>query len=263
MREYFQNKKIWITGASSGIGRALAEELSRLGSYVILSSRNQNSLTSIKSQLSHPEKCEIHALDMEDEPGIDNTCKTVLEKHEIDIFILNAGISQRANAHETSSETERRIMQTNFFGGVRMSKSILKQMKTNAKGHFIIMSSVTGKIGVPGRSSYAASKHALIGYFDSLRAEEEDNGIFVTTVCPGYIHTNISQNALKANGKPQLTKDQKSADGMPVNIFVNKLLKAVSRKKKEVIIGGKETLGIYLRRINPNLLFKVVKNIKT
>ncbi len=258
---YFQNKNIWITGASSGIGRAFAIQLSALGAFVILSSRNTEKLKQVQSELQHPIKSFIFAIDMEDEKSIAEASKKILDQYEVDILIHGAGISQRSSCLETSFETEDKIMKTNFQGVTRLTKPVLNSMSQRRKGHFVILSSVSGKIGTPFRSSYAASKHALHGYFDSLRAEESDNGISVTIICPGYINTNISQNALLGDGSPHVKKDANSENGMNVDLFVKKALKAISQKKSEVNIGGKEIFGIILKRFLPNILNRIVKNI--
>lgn len=257
--DYFRGKKIWITGASSGIGRALTLLLSASGASIILSSRNSDTLKEVASACDNPDSTYINPLDTSSIKDIDQVCSMVLKDHFVDILILNAGISQRAFALDTEFETEERIMNTNFRGVSRMAKHVLRQMVSRNSGHIVIMSSVTGKIGVPGRSSYAASKHALHGYFDSVRAEVFKHNIKVTIICPGYIHTSISQNALLGDGSAHVKKDENSANGMKVEVFTRKALKAIAKQREEVYIGSKEILGIYIKRFYPKLLRTIMQ----
>jgi short-subunit dehydrogenase len=259
---YYRNKTVLITGGSSGIGESFAKNLSLLGAHVIISARREDELLRVQSQLAFPANSNVCVMDMTNEDQIDLVCNQILSQHKIDIVILNAGISQRSIVLKTSFKVEERIMQTNFFGLTRVAKHLLPQMIERGKGHFVVMSSVTGKIGVPGRSSYAASKHALHGYFDSLRAEVSDLGLFVSIICPGYVFTSISENALMADGSPQNKIDKNSKTGMQVDDFVKKALKGIAKKKQEMLIGGKETLGVTIKRFFPGLLNNIVKKVK-
>lgn len=260
--DYFKNKTVLITGASSGIGACFAKKLSHLGAYVILTARRENELLRIQSELSDPTKSKVFVMDMLNKDEIDRVSMEIMKDHQIDLVFLNAGISQRSSVLNTTFETEVKIMQTNYLGLTRLAKHVLPQMLDQQAGHYIVISSVAGKIGVPGRSSYAASKHALHGYFDSLRAEVTDRGLFVTIICPGYVHTNISANALLSDGRPQNKIDQNSKNGMAVDVFVNKALKGVAKKKQELLIGGKETFGVLIKRAFPSLLNRIVKKVK-
>ncbi|GLR19633.1 SDR family oxidoreductase [Portibacter lacus] len=259
--KYFQDKTIWITGASSGIGEGFARALSEAGAYVILSSRREKVLQEIQSQLAFPNRSKVVTIDMEDNNSIDAACEMINNEFQIDMVILNAGISQRSRILDTEFQTEQRIMQTNFIGAARLTKLILPKMVEKQKGHFVVLSSVTGKIGVPTRSMYSASKHALHGYFDSLRAELTDSGIFVTILCPGYVYTNISKNAVLGDGAPQNSIDENSKNGMLVDTFVEKALKGIAKKKQEMLIGGKETMGVVIKRFFPSLLNNIIKKV--
>ena len=259
---YFANKTIWITGASSGIGEGFAKELSSLGAYVILSARRKTELERVQNSLIHPDRSEICLLDMEDSNQIDLVSKEIQNNHQIDIVILNAGISQRSQVISTDFETEQKIMNINFHGLVRLAKQVLPEMLRKKSGHFVIMSSVAGKLGIPGRSTYSASKHALHGYFDALRAEVSNDGITVSIVCPGYIFTNISQNAVLGNGQSQNKIDDNSKNGMKVEKFISKALKGIARKEQELLIGGKEVLGVYVKRFFPRILNRIIKKVK-
>ncbi|MCL4131767.1 UNVERIFIED_CONTAM: hypothetical protein GTU68_024187 [Idotea baltica] len=200
---------------------------------------------------------------MEDSDLIDGACHQVLAEHDVDIVILNAGISQRSKVLDTELLTEQKILQTNFIGVSRLTKRILPRMVERGRGHFVVMSSVTGKIGVPTRSMYAASKHALHGYFDSLRAELCDRGINVTILCPGYVYTNISKNAVLGDGSPQNSIDDNSKNGLSVENFVSKALLGIGKQKQEMLIGGKETYGVIIKRFFPGLLNNIIKKVNT
>ncbi|MFK7937376.1 MAG: SDR family NAD(P)-dependent oxidoreductase, partial [Saprospiraceae bacterium] len=179
----------------------------------------------------------------------------------IDILVNNAGISQRARVVDTEMHVIDRVMQVNFYGAVAMTKAVLPQMIARGNGHIVVISSLVGKFGTPLRSAYAASKHALHGFFDALRAETFNQGIQVTTFCPGYIKTELSYHAMMGDGTTNNQLDKGQANGMAADVFAKKALKAISAGKKEVVIGGKETLGIYFKRFFPNWFFNYVTRI--
>lgn len=263
LESYFSGKNIWITGASSGIGESLALDLSKAGAYLILSGRNKQKLRAVSESLAHPERSRVVVVDMRSKEAIEEAVLKVGEEvGNVDVLINNAGISQRALVRDTSDEVDLAILETNLLGPIRMTKSVLPGMLNSGWGHIVVISSVTGKIGTPYRSSYAASKHGLHGFFDSLRAEESKNGIRVSLVCPGYIQTEISKNALMADGTKNGKYDQNSLSGMPVAQFSKKLLRKIAQNKAEIIIGGKETIGIYLGRYFPRVLRRILPNIK-
>lgn len=259
----FKNKVVWITGASSGIGKALAFEFSKLDAKIILSSRNEASLNEVKNSCSNPDSVKIAPLDLEDYANFKPIISDAISLFgKIDILINNGGISQRALAIETEIEVDKRFMDINYMGAMALSKGILPHFIENKSGHFVTITSVSGKLGTPKRSAYAASKHALHGFFDCLRAEVYKDNINVTLVCPGYVQTNLSHNALVGDG----TKNNKGGDGldtgMPVDVFTKKLIRAIAKRKNEVVIGGfKEVTSIYLKRFVPNLLNKVVRKV--
>lgn len=181
------------------------------------------------------------------------------------MLVNNGGISQRSGVLETSEEVEQRIMQINFTSAVTLTKAVLPQMEKNKFGNIILMSSITGKIGVPNRSTYCASKHAIIGYFDALRAELriKKSPVNIHIIMPGYVHTNISLHAVQGDGKAQGLMDKGQANGMPVEECVRKILSAVRRNKKEVLIGRKELLMAYFRRFIPSLYYSLIVKVAT
>lgn len=255
-----KNKNVWITGASSGIGEALAYEFSKAGANLILSSRSREKLEAVKAACPGPGKVWIQLMDVQDHEAIPGIAAAVLDQlGSVDVLINNAGVSQRSLASETPLEVDRRIMDINFFGAVALTKALLPSMRAQKAGHIVAISSLSGKFGVPYRTAYAASKHALHGFFDSLRLELLDDQVQVLLVCPGYIKTDISVNALQADGSKQNKMDFAQANGMEPSVLAQKIHKAMRAGKEEIYVGGREVLGIYLKRFAPSLLSRAVR----
>ena len=259
----FQNKVVWLTGASSGIGEATAFELSKQGAKVILSSRNQQKLEQVKIRCANPEQVKIVPIDLDDYSKSSKLVQEALVLFgSIDILINNGGISQRSLAIDTGMVIDERIFKTNYFGTVALTKALLPYFVARKQGHIVVVTSVVGKLGTPLRSSYAASKHALHGFFDSLRAEVHQHHIDVTLVCPGYVNTAISLNALTADGSPQNRMDNKTAKGLDPSYFAKKMLSAIRRRKQEVVIGGfLEKLSVYVKRFFPKALSAMIRKL--
>jgi short-subunit dehydrogenase len=259
----FNNKVVWITGASSGIGKALAIELSHQKATLILSSRNKAELELVKSECNTSSEVKIITLDLEDynnlQPKVDETLACF---GRVDVLVNNGGISQRSLVKDTQISVDKRIMDINYLGTVALSKAILPHFIENKNGQFVVTTSIVGKIGTPLRSSYAASKHALHGFFDSLRAENHKNNIAVTLVCPGFVNTNVSKNALIGDGSSQGKMDVATENGIHPDHFAKLMAKAIRNKKEEVYIAGaKEKLGIYTKRFFPKLLSIMIRKL--
>jgi short-subunit dehydrogenase len=251
-------KTIWITGASSGIGEALTYLLDKRNCKIILSSRNEEELQRVKTNCVNKSQVKILAIDLAEF----NSMPTLVEKAinvfgTIDILINNAGLSQRSLIAETKFEVYKKLMDINYLGTVSLTKALLPYFIENQKGHFVTVTSLMGKFGSPYRSGYCGAKHALHGFFDVLRMEHEKDGIDVTMICPGFVNTNVAKNALTADGSSQNTQDTATKNGLAVEVFAKKMIKAIERKKFEAYISGKEKMGIYLRFF-PKLLHKVV-----
>ena len=261
---FFQNKVIWITGASSGIGKALAIELASKGVQLILSSRKENELNKIKSENKlDDQQCLVLPLDLENTSSIHSlTQKIISHFGRIDVLINNGGISQRSFAKDTPLDIDRKIMEVNFFGTVAITKSVLPHMIKQNSGIIVVISSISGKFGFYLRSAYAASKHALHGFFESLRMEVEKNNVQITIVCPGKIHTDISVNAITASGQVNGKMDRSQAEGMSADECVRIILKAVENNEEEVFIGGKELRAIWIKRFFPKLFSKLIRKQK-
>lgn len=256
---YFQGKVVWLTGASSGIGKELSIQLSELGAKLILSSRKEQLLIELCQNLPGRDEHLVLPLDLAKPDEFNGLMQKVEARYgKIDLLIQNGGISQRATAAESSEEVVRRIMEVNFFGNVFLMKQVLPKLR-ESKGQVLVISSIAGKFGFFLRSSYSASKHALHGYYESLALEEEENGIAITIACPGKINTPISTNALDSKGEKHGEMDHNQETGMPVKECVAQLLRAVSNRKREVLIGNKEIKAVTLKRFFPKLFWKIIR----
>jgi len=257
----FANKVVWITGASSGIGIEMARQLASKGAKVVLSSRSEDKLVEIQKTLTNPDSHLVIQLDLEHNASFDLLAKKVIDHYgQIDFLFNNGGLSQRSNVRDTSMEVDRRIMEINYFGNIALTKAVLPYMEKQGSGHIIVISSIAGKFGFYLRSAYSASKHALHGFYESLRLEEEQFGINVTIACPGKINTAISLNALNSFGEKHGEMDHNQETGMTAKECVALLLKAVEKNKKEILIGNKEIKAVTLKRFCPKLFWKVIRN---
>ncbi len=191
----FSTSIVWITGASSGIGEATALALAKLGARLILSARRADELQRVATQTGlPPSDVLVLPMDMTDTTSLAAHVETVRQHFgRIDYVFQNAGITQRSTVADTDLAVYRRLMDVNFFGVVALTKAVLPLMLEQGSGHFVVTSSVAGKIGTKQRSGYCASKHALHGFFDAFRAENHHVGLRVTIVCPGYVQTPISE----------------------------------------------------------------------
>ena len=251
---------IWITGASSGIGEALAYELSTMGNTLILSARNKERLTEVKARCNNSAKVHILPMDLKDFNAMPSLVLQAIEATgPIDILINNAGISQRSLIADTHFDVYKKLNDINYLGTIALSKAVLPYFIAQQKGHFVTITSLMGRFGSPLRSGYCGAKHGLHGFFDVLRMEHEKDNVDVTLVCPGFIKTNVAKNALTADGSPQNVNDHATSKGMEVHIFAKKMISAVAKKKFEVNIGGKEIAGVYLKRFFPKWLHYVVQ----
>ncbi|MBT8209637.1 MAG: SDR family oxidoreductase [Eudoraea sp.] len=253
------DKIIWITGASSGIGEALALAFNATGNRVILSARSGDKLQQVALNCASPENVRILELDLSQFESMQDKVHEALGFFgRIDLLINNAGISQRSLIAETEMAVYKKLMDVNYLGTVALSKALLPHFIKNKKGHFVTVSSLMGKFGSPLRSGYCASKHALHGFFDVLRMEHEKDGVKVTLVCPGFVQTDIAKNALTADGSPQKQQDQATDSGLSPEVCAEQLIRAVEKEKYEVYIGQGEVKGVYLKRFFPKLLHRVV-----
>ncbi len=260
---FFKDKIIWITGASSGIGEYLVYALAEQGAKLIISSRKEPELERVKGNCPEGSTVMIQPLDVADFERIPQVTELILEEFGmIHILINNAGISHRDTVRNTQLDVFQKLMDVNYFGTVALTKAVLPIMKQQQFGHIVTTSSVLGKMGVPWRSGYCASKHALHGFFDSLRAEVYNDNIKVTLICPGFVKTNVTINALKGDGSKNNQMADSTASGFEPAEFAPKFLRAIQRGRKEVYIGKKEVLGVYLNRYAPWIWRRIIRKLK-
>ena len=259
-----RDKVIWVTGASSGIGEALAYALAKRGARLVLSARRKDALEKVKGNCPAPSQPDVRILPLDlalaDTLQLSTEAAIQIFGH-IDILVNNGGISQRSLAAETLLSVDRRIMEVNYFGAIALTKSLLPHFVGRRQGHFVNISSVTGKFGTPYRSGYAASKHALHGFFDAVRAEHYPDNIKVTMICPGFIHTPITYSALTGDGSPLNKMDEAQFKGRPVDWCAEKIVSAIEKQKEEVYLGGREVLAVYLKRFFPALFSRVIRKV--
>ena len=248
-----KGKVIWITGASSGIGEALAYELARKGE---LERVKGNCVAAAQPNVR------ILAIDLAKPETLKLSTEAAIQLFgHVDMLVNNSGVSQRSFAKDTLVAVDRQIMEVNYFGAIALTKYLLPHFLTRKSGHFVTVSSVTGKFGTPYRSGYAASKHALHGFFDSLRAElwKQCPSIYVTMICPGFVHTPITLAAVTGDGSPLGKMDEGQYKGMPADQFALKMVRAIEKRKNEVYIGGREVLGVYAKRWFPDLFARIIR----
>jgi short-subunit dehydrogenase len=260
------SKVVWVTGASSGIGEALVYSLAKQNCKLILSARRKEELERVKGNCPTAVQQDIRILplDLSKSETLELSTQAAIQFFgHVDILINNGGISQRSLAKDTLIEVDRYVMEVDYFGTLALTKYLLPHFLSRKSGHYVTISSVMGIIGTPYRSGYAAAKHALHGFFDSLRAEVWKENIFVTLICPGWIRTNITLNAVTGDGSKLNEMDKTTDKGLTPDYCASQIIKAIQHKKEEVYIGGaKEVFGVYTKRFFPKLFSKLVMKIK-
>ncbi|XOV79799.1 MAG: SDR family oxidoreductase [Aestuariibacter sp.] len=260
-----QHKTIWITGASSGIGAGLASALASQGARLVLSARSEDKLRLLKESLRKSDSHYIAPLDLANHDSIRSACDDILGQGiEIDMLINNGGVSQRGLVRDIALSVHRNVMEVNYFGTIALTQMLLPNLLKN-HGKVVNIASVAGKVGGQSMSGYAGSKHALIGFMDCLRAEEEQNGLTVLNVCPGFVQTNISRNALTADGSRFGEMAESIANGISVEQCTSAIIKAIKKEQREIIIGtGLSGWAPFIKRFFPNLLMTLAarKNIR-
>lgn len=260
---FFKNKVVWISGASSGIGEALAYEFAKQKANLIISSNQLSELDTVRKNCEEAgAECYIQFLDVTDIEKMQSITDGLIKKFgKIDVLVNNAGISQRSVVIETPLEVDRKIMEIDYFGTIALTKTVLPYMIKNGGGYIAATSSISGKFGFPLRSAYSAAKHALHGFFETLRAEVYDQNIKVLIAFPGRVRTNISFHALTKDG----TAHGKMDDGLDAGITAEKCAKqyvnAIKKDKKEVLIGASELLMVYIHKFFPKLFYKLARKI--
>ena len=257
--------KVWITGASSGIGEACAYRYAAQGACLILTSSSKEKLDAVAAECGRRGASGVSVLpyDLQDPEGLDLLVRQAWDSFKgIDILFCNAGVSQRTRVEDTSMEMVRKLMEINFFAPVAIAKGILPRMIAAGGGHIAVTTSIAGRFGFPLRCAYSASKHALNGFFETLRAENSDKGISVTLVCPGRVRTNISFNALDKGGEKHAVMDPGQDSGLSAGKAAKVIVRAIDRRRNEVLVGRGELVMVYIKRFFPDLCARLARRIK-
>jgi short-subunit dehydrogenase len=258
-------KVVWITGASSGIGEALVYKLAQKNAKLIISARRKEELERVKGNCRSNTQADVRILplDLASPTTHQLSVEAAIQMFgRVDVLINNGGISQRSFASDTKVEVDRRLMEVNYFGAVTLTKYVLPHFIQHRSGHFVVVTSITGIFGTPYRSGYAATKHALHGFYDSLRAELWRENIKVTIIAPGFIHTSITLSAVTGDGTPLGKMDAAQYKGKPAGWCAKKIISAIEKNKEEVYIGGREVLGVYVKRFFPGWFSRIIRKAK-
>ena len=259
------SQTVWITGASSGIGEALALRYAMDGASLVLSARRKDELERVAGRCRDTglpaDQVLVLPLDVTDWESLPGAVQSVLDTFgTIDLLVNNAGVSQRSLCEDTDMAVYQKLMDVDVMGQIALTKAVLPHMQERGSGHLAVTASVAGKVGVPQRTGYCAAKHAVMGFFDALRAEVEGQGIDVSTIVPGFIRTDISRNALAGDGSAFGKLDDNIAGGMDVTECAEVVFKGLSAKKREIPVGkGKEMAALWIKRVSPEVLFRLTK----
>lgn len=259
----YKGKTVWITGASSGIGAELAGQFAAEGARVIISSHEAEELENVRKQLE-PVSRDVHTVvfNLGNPDEVQATAEKVLKEFgRVDVLMNNGGISVRAEALETLLEIDRRIMEIDYFSGVILTKALLPKMIENGYGHIGVTASISGKFGYPLRSSYAAAKHALFGFYKSLWAENYSKGIRVTIFSPGRVRTNIAFHSLLKDGSEHGKNDPALASGIAPSTCARKMIRAMKRNRKDVLIGRIELVMVWIHKYCKPLYYRVINKL--
>jgi dehydrogenase/reductase SDR family protein 7B len=259
----FSDKTIWITGASSGIGAAMARALAARGARLILSARSADKLESVRQSCSAPDKHLCLIMDLSNQTSIEAAWSHLRElPRAVDILVNNAGMTQRARVVETGMDVYRRLLEVNFLAAVDLTRKVLPGMLERGAGQIVAVSSLMGKFSSPQRSGYAAAKHALQGFMDALRAEVHAFGIQVLVASPGFVNTDVSRNALRGDGTLHNRMDPAQAAAISAESCAEQIITAMAKGRDEVFPGGRERVGLLLQRLSPALLRRVMRKVR-
>lgn len=257
--QYYSGKTVWLTGASSGIGLAMAEQLAEAGAHLILTSRRAEALEEVRQRLAHPERHRVLALDLSQPEQAATEAQQALGDQVIDILINNAGVSQRSLILETDLSVYRQLMEIDYFAVVALTKLVLPRMLERRSGHIVTVSSVAGKVGTKLRSGYNGAKFGVLGFMDALRAETHTHQLVVTSILPGFINTQVAHNSLTGDGSALGHEDPDNAGGISAEECARQSLKAIAAQKAEVVVGsGLSKLAPLLQRFWPGLVRRIV-----
>ena len=251
-----QGKTVWITGASSGIGAALAREWSGRGAAVILSGRDEARLAEVAADCG---ESLILPFDVRDDAALAETTKEALAwKGGVDIAVANAGVSQRSQALKTEMQVYRDIIEIDLTAQIAFAQGLIGPMVERGSGALAFISSIAGKVGVPMRTAYSAAKFGLAGYADALRGELSQKGVSVHAIYPGSIATDISRNALTSDGSKRGRSDKVIDEGIRPAVAAKTMVDAIAAGKREIIVAEGSELAMGEARRTPDQLFDQV-----
>jgi len=258
-----KHKIIWITGASSGIGEAIAYSCALEGAQIVISARREDELKRVADNCKTDSKnILILPLDLEHTENMDEKVNHVIQKFgRIDVLINNGGIGQRGKAVNTKTEVDRKVMEINFFGTINLSKAVARVMQKQKSGKIVVISSIMGKYGMPLYSTYAASKHALYGYFESIRQELYADNVKVLIVSPGFIDTDVSIKLLTENGQQYGIKSDSQKKGMSAMDCAYGIVKAIKGGSNHQYVGGYELFSVLVKKIFPKTFYKLMRKM--
>lgn len=257
-----KNKVIIITGASSGIGKALALELGSLEAKIVITGRRKEALDTVEQELRQ-KNIEVlsivadSAIEEDNERIINETIKRF---QKIDVLINNAGISMRALFEDTKIEVIKQIMDINFYGMVYATKYALPYI-LESKGSIVGISSINGYRGTPARTGYTASKFAMNGFLEALRTEVMKRDVHILVACPGFTASNIRKYALDQNGNPQGESPREEQKMMSAETVAKKIINAIQKRKRDLILTRQGKLAVFLNKWLPKMMDKIVYNV--
>ena len=261
----FDDAVVWITGASSGIGEAVARQLAQRGAKLVLSARNAGALEAVATacRADGAGDALVLPLDVVDYAAMAPAVAAVLERFgRIDLLLNNAGVSQRSFCVDTHFDVYRQMLEINVLGQIALTQAVLPVMQAQGAGHIAVTASVAGKVGAPLRTGYCAAKHAVMGFFDALRTEVAADGIRVTTITPGFIRTNVARNALGGDGAPRGSSDADIDGGMDVDACAATIVAGFEAGDPEIAVGGEMELGLLqLKRSDPVAAFRILEQM--
>lgn len=250
-----KDKVVIITGGSSGIGLACAREFSRQGAHVVISGRDGEKLK---------DAAEPGMLVVPGDVSKEEDCKTLIEATlrqfgRIDILINNAGISMRSVFNDTQLDVLRKLMDINFWGTVYCTKYALPELLRN-KGSIVGISSIAGKMGLPARTGYSASKFAMEGFLETIRTEHLEDGLHVLVVCPGFTASNIRNTALSSDGRPQGESPRDEHKMMSAEEVALEIRKAVQGRKRDLVLTAEGKMAVLVRKFLPAFVDRQIFN---
>ncbi|HEX7605907.1 MAG TPA: SDR family oxidoreductase [Usitatibacter sp.] len=259
--ERLEGNVVAITGASKGIGAELARQLAAKGAKLVLAARNENELEQVAADCR---KAGASVVVVKADVALERDCQAivagaVLAFGRLDTLVNNAGVSMWARFEDIEDMSIlERIMQVNYMGSVYCTRHALPHLR-ESRGRIVGVASLTGLMGVPTRTGYSASKHAMRGFFDSLRIELADTGVTVTMIYPGFVSTGIRENATGPDGKPILVSPVKEGEVMSVEVCARRIVKAIEAREREVIMTARGKMGLWLKLVAPGLIDRIAR----